>query len=259
MYDFKFNGKWLSQFGGRLTTAPSIEIAQRCTKLIDIPGRDKASLIDYGYYNNVKFERQIGLLSTLYGADSRKLIASVISWLAYSKGYCEFKDTEHNGMFTTAYLSNFEQVTRDLRVYSTATIKFNREPFWYLNAGQQQITYNAATISAGVDLYNPYPIQSLPEICIICQSNLTQLTANRITIKINNKDTYIDAQITPGQKDWSYVIDYATLSADINNNRYISYDFDTVKGFPPGKLRLCITSLNDVIKQVIIKPRWRCL
>lgn len=261
MYDFKFNGKWLSRFGGRCTNCPSIEIAQRIFKVVEIPGSSRASLIDYDYYSNVEFERQICLLSSLYGSTSEKLIESIINWISYSKGYCEFRDTEHKNMFTNAFISNFSQVIRELREYSTATIKFNREAFWYSDEGNKNILYTAEEAASGILLINPYNDVSMPLIVV----EATAIAARpNFKIQINEHSCNVYDSVTETESKVKVTFDFDKKAVEfdsINERKYFDFNFDEFQGFRVGKNTIKISAAKDtlIINSVLIRPHWRRL
>ena len=183
MQDFYFNGHWLSEFGGRLTDNPSINISKRQFKVIEIPGKSKSSYIDKGYYSNVDISLSIAIIANYNGLKSNQLINNLIHWLAYANGYCEYRDTQHPKMFTTAYLTNFDNIVRELNLFSKTTIKFSREAFWYSNIGKAEKTYIADDIISGIEIINPYPILSKPTVSIDFTNPVS--VSNKLQIIIN--------------------------------------------------------------------------
>lgn len=254
--NFKFGKYWLSQFGGRLLDVPKIEIAQRAFNIIDIPGRDGSSFVDYGYYKNVEFERKIGLISTITGSTSTELIDSLINWLAYSVGYQEFRDTQHNGCYTKAILTNFEEISRELRVYSTATLKFNRKPAWKADSGTQILTYTGEQIFNGIELYNPYLLNAKPKIIFYTKN----VKASNIYFWFNDKQsTFIKAT------------GYSALEVDFENLNAISKnsetDYTVIDGtfgetLQAGKNIFKVykqPDTNNPVTKIDIIPNWRRL
>lgn len=257
MEDFKFNKRWLSQFGGRIIGLPKIEIAKRQFSTNQIPGRSKESYIDYGYYSNVEFERQIGLLSVIYGNTSDKLIESLIEWLTNSTGYCEFKDTQHKGMYTTAYLINISDVVRELRTYSTATLKFSREAFWFLDSGKVELRYSAREAENGINLINPYEFTALPYIEIM----LSSIAHASFDISFNGKLQKFVLNTTDNS-DRKIIIDFSKLIMfvdDVNDKKYLDFDFDSAGLDNDNVITVKSSSDYTTIKSVRIKPCWRRL
>ena len=258
MQDFKFNKKWLSQFAGRIIGSPKIEIAKRQFTTNQIPGRSKESYIDYGYYSNVEFERQIGLLSVIYGNTSDKLIESIIEWLTNSTGYCEFKDTQHRGMHTTAYLINISDVVRELRTYSTATLKFSREAFWFSDDGKVELRYSAQEAQNGINLINPYKFTALPTIEI----ELSSSAHASFEILFNNQLQEFILNTTD-KSERKVIIDFSKslmFVDDINKKKYLDFDFEEVRGLENNNI-ITVKSNSDytTINSVSIKPCWRRL
>ena len=190
MEDFKFGNNWLSQFGGRLLQKPKIEIAQKAIELIEVPGRDGMVIQDLGFYRNVEFDRKIGFLSTVTDKASRDLIDSLIDWLTYCSGYQEFRDTQHNGFFTKAVLTNISAIERELRIYSTATLKFNRIPFWYDDKGQTVKSFIINSEKNSIELFNPMLAEAQYTMRIYTETTKVAI----VGININNSIYYFYKQ-----------------------------------------------------------------
>lgn len=264
MQNFKFGKHWLSQFGGRLLESPKIEIAQRAVEIIEIPGKDGSLFQDLGYYKNVEFERKIGMLSPLAGVTSKELIDSFINWLGYSIGYQEFRDTQHNGFFTKAILTNFESVERELRIYSSATLKFNRLPVWYSDAGQVEKTFTINTANRAFKLLNPYQLDAKYFLKIYTETSKTstvqlginyqgfcfhkpsgydyvEIDLENLTVKSVNSSNK-STKVEPPGTYMQYPLNRIPLSLQPGEN---IVTFDSTQSNPPVKIEII--------------PKWRKL
>lgn len=259
MQDFYFNGHWLSEFGGRLTETPKIEVAKRQYAAIDIPGKNKSAYIDKKNYSNVEFERSIAIISRHNGLNARQIVSHLINWLARDGGYCKFKDTQHPGMFTTAYLTNLDQIIRELRFLTTTKLKFSREAFWYSDVGQNPKTYAGETVKAGVNIFNDSFILSKPIVKIEFTSKANE--PNNLILSINGSEMIC----TPLIQTEYLTLDFENMestcySQDLSKAFYFPFDVDL--GFKPGenllKVRLASESANG-IKSVTVVPNWRYL
>lgn len=121
MQDLYYGGHWLSEFGGRLTQLPQIEIAEYDCELIEIPGRSGDIVLDNKRYKNVPFSREIRLANK-ERLPTRQQIDRFIKWIAYLRGYQEFRDTQHPNCFTQAVLQNTNEVVRELPRLTKTTL-----------------------------------------------------------------------------------------------------------------------------------------
>lgn len=179
MRSFSFNNISLSSFGGRLLQPPSHTIAARNKSFQKIYGQSGDEIIDNESYDNVKFKLKIGFLPLVAQQTAQNLARAVIDWFApLQDGYYIYRDTFNPGYFTKAAITNFDEIVQELRTYLTATIEFNRVPFWYSDAGQTQLSFYPA--ASAQEIVNPESYPSEPYY--IFQTSRSEETTARITI-----------------------------------------------------------------------------
>ena len=71
-------------------------------------------MLDNGRWQNVEFEREICFLPYLSELSAKHLARAVIEWLTLNRGYQKYKDTYNPGYFTEAYISNTDDIVREL-------------------------------------------------------------------------------------------------------------------------------------------------
>lgn len=162
MRSFSFNNISLSSFGGRLLQPPSHTIAARNKKFQKIYGQSGDEIIDNESYDNVKFKLKIGFLPLVAQQTAQNLARAVIDWLApLQDGYYIYRDTFNPGYFTKAAIMNFDEIVQELRTYLTATIEFNRVPFWYKDGGLTPLTFTDQALLVNPEVYTAEPIITL--------------------------------------------------------------------------------------------------
>ena len=198
MHDFSFNGVSLSSLGGRIMEAPMHTIATRDKSFSKIYGQSGDELIDNGSYNNVPFSIKIGFFTFVSRQTAEQLARAIINWLApLQDGYYVYRDSYNEGYFTQAALVNFDQIQREMRTFLTATLTFNRVPFWYKDSGQTAITfYNG---SGSNEIVNPEIYTSEPIYKFITYrgfNDTVNITVNDQTISFvtsyHSNDYYLD-------------------------------------------------------------------
>lgn len=252
MHNFYFGDKWLSYFGGRITKAPQHEIPVRDVSTVEIPYRDGDILLDNGRWQNVDFEREICFLPYLSELSAKQLARAVIEWLTLSQGYQKYKDTYNPGYFTEAYISNSDDIVRELPSLLTTKIKFNRKPWWYSELGQQTIDFE---VNKPIVLHNPEKYESLPTIVITNKQSMSAKNAAVATVSINGEQFSLKC---PGGYNYA-ILDGKSL-------QYISYKSDGTTDFvddtmPPklktGKNQIIVTAYKNATMS--LKPNWRRL
>lgn len=162
MRSFSFNNISLSSFGGRLLQPPSHTIAARNKSFQKIYGQSGDEIIDNKSYDNVKFKLKIGFLPLVAQQTAQNLAKAIIDWLApLQDDYYIYRDTFNPGYFTNATITNFDEIVQELRTYLTATIEFNRVPFWYKNGGATAITFTNQALLVNPEVYTAEPIITL--------------------------------------------------------------------------------------------------
>ena len=162
MRSFSFNNVSLSSFGGRLLQPPSHMIASRNKNFQKIYGQSGDEIIDNESYDNVKFKLKIGFLPLVAQQTAQNLAKAVIDWLApLQDDYYIYRDTFNPGYFTNATITNFDEVVQELRTYLTATIEFNRVPYWYSDSGLTPLTFTDQALLVNPEVYTAEPIITL--------------------------------------------------------------------------------------------------
>lgn len=252
MHNFYFGNKWLSYFGGRIAQAPQHEIPVRDVSTVEIPCRDGDILLDNGRWQNVDFEREICFLPYLSELSAKHLARAVIEWLTLNQGYQKYKDTYNPGYFTEAYISNVDDIVRELPSLLTTKIKFNRKPWWYSNLGQQTIDFE---VNKPIVLHNPEKYESLPTIVITNKQSMSVKNAAVATVSINGEQFSLKC---PGGYNYA-ILDGESL-------QYIAYKSDGTTDFvddtmPPkfktGKNQIIVTAYKNATMS--LKPNWRRL
>jgi phage-related protein len=162
MRSFSFNNISLSSFGGRLLQPPSHKIAKRNKNFQKIYGQSGDEIIDNESYDNVKFKLKIGFLPLVAQQTAQNLARAVIDWLApLQDGYYIYRDTFNPGYYTKAAITDFDEIVKELNTYLTATIEFNRVPFWYKDGGATAITFTNQALLVNSEVYTAEPIITL--------------------------------------------------------------------------------------------------
>lgn len=252
--DLYFAGTWLSELGGRLNELPKIEIAERDCEFVEIPGRSGDIFIDNNRYKNVDFSRKITLINRTNRTrifPTREQIEKAI--FSFSKiGYQEFRDTQHLGAFTKAVLLNFSDVSRELPMLSTATLQFNRIPYWFSDEGQQWI-YMEDDATHTIRVYNPYPFTAEADYYITCSGGTTDITIGGITYKDIDFDIYSTLYINNTNKQ---IIGF-TPNTRITRNLSGSFPAELTSGY--NTINIIISNSEVTLKSARVRPNWRFL
>lgn len=250
MHNFKFGGKDLLSFCGRITQAPSHTVAERNCELVEIPGRSGNIYIDNKSYKNVDFDLKICFMPFLADLTARQLAYAVIDWLAPLNGYQIYKDTYNPGYYTKAVLKNIGEIKRELPTLLTATLSFSRLPYWYRLDGQKEIIL--PNDNSEITLHNPEPFDAPP---IFVYQN-QDISIKAISLKINGVGTTLKINS-----------DYVEQKLDGLNLQHKGITSDGTEIFlssalppnlKPGKNTIGVTTKgsNEIFK---IIPNWRRL
>jgi phage-related protein len=248
MRDFTFNGVSLSQFAGRITQAPMHTIASRDKSFVKIYGQSGDELVDNGSYNNVNFSLKIGFLPHVARQTAEQLARAVINWLApLQSGYYDYTDSYNQGYFTQASLSNFNEIEREMRLYFTATLKFNRVPYWYKISGQTPIEFNNQTLIENPEIYPSEPIVTLRISNISSDVN--------VNFVVNDKSVQVTMGYTGGNYI-QYLDGVAKQHYKLQNNNKIYLSSALPPDLEPGDN---IVAVSDSRVTCTIVPNWRRL
>ncbi len=258
MYNFKFGDTWISELGIMSSETPPVEIAQRDFELVKIPGKDGSDYVDNGRYENVEISRSVAML-TRSPFSAKERAASFIDTYAYLQGYQDFEDTDHNDMVTRAVLLNFKEVSRKLRTLHTATLKFSREPYWYLKGTLSPAEIDLSDDVPTVEYHNPYRAESEPIFRFTFTAGGPFVFQYRIITGGVQKD-YIYPYLTPPSNSAVLTIDCAEkLIYFGSGDSKTVYTADIPDVFLSGRTVFQLISGKERITKIEIAPRWRCL
>lgn len=248
MHNFKFGGKDLLSFCGRITQAPSHTVAERNYELVELPGRSGSVYIDNKSYKNVDFNLKICFMPFLSDLTARQLAYAVINWLAPLVGYQTYEDTYNPGYYTKAVLKNIGKIERELPTLLTATLSFSRLPYWYSLEGKKAV--EIPIDQTPVQLYNKEPFASEP-IIIYC-NEIVSLT--KAVVTINKNETSLTA-----------LDGYTERRLDGPAKQYVGFKADGTRAYlgtqlppnlHPGQNEIIGKSQSGSLK---IIPNWRRL
>jgi hypothetical protein len=259
-YDFKYGKYWLSELGGRTAAPPSLEIAQRKTELIEIPGRDGEDVIDYGYYGNVEISREIALI----GADADGKTRLLVNAYAYLQGYQEFRDTLHSGCYTQAILMNFGEFSRDILQLHRGVLVFSRLPFWYYDNGNnlKLITWATTVLSDALESdKDGYPLIRVNLPSAESTSNIKL----RLVLQTTGKASSVDIELSySGSSAYVELDCEAGTIVRVQSGARAQFGFFDRLSFNK-QLRIRVNEYKIGGEAVVdsptmyIVPRWRCL
>lgn len=259
MHNFTFNDVSLSAFGGRILQAPLHTVAKRNIEFVKIYGQSGDEIIDNESYDNVDFSLKIAFLPLLGQQSARQLAYAIIDWLApLQNGYYIYRDTYNPGYFTKAVLKNLGEIERTLPTQLTATLKFNRVPFWYCDDG-----VNAVEMEPGetLQLINPENYSSKPVLTFTYTGNNTSTLSGRIML---NNDRIYTINTMSGVKKFIYDgVLKQNYGLDINNAKI--YLTSSPPTFPVGTIELKVLPSSgsgvpfDGNFEFSVIPNWRRL
>lgn len=243
MRSFSFNNISLSSFGGRLLQPPSHEIAKRNKSFQKIYGQSGDEIIDNESYDNVKFKLKIGFLPLVAQQTAQNLARAVINWLApLQDGYYIYRDTFNPGYFTKAAITNFDEIVQELRTYLTATIEFNRVPFWYKDGGATAITFSDQALLVNPEVYTAEPIITLTAATTL---NNIKLTINGVKTAFNIGSQYANIFDCVAKQNYK-----------IQNGQKVYLSTNLPPDLSPGENLITLSS-SQVTCSIV--PNWRRL
>jgi phage-related protein len=254
MYDFSFNGVSLSSFGGRIIETPMHTIATRNKSLVKIYGQSGDEVIDNGSYNNVNFSVKIGFFTFVSKKTAEQLARDVIDWLApLQDGYYNYRDTYNPGCFTRAVLTNFDEIVRQMRTFLTATLKFSRVPFWYLDAGTTEI--DLASGGRDYTVTNPTAYESEP-IYVFHYGRPNMVESAQITVNGTMVETLLSVAAT------NYYFDNVSKQLYVitdNKKNYVGTAL--LPNLLPGEntIRYRLNTMDAGSFYMTLTPNWRRL
>ena len=251
MHNFKFGGKDLLGFCGRITQAPSHTVAERNCELVEIPGRSGNIYIDNKCYKNVDFDLSICFMPFLSDLTARQSAYAVINWLAPLTGYQIYEDTYNPGYYTKAVLKNIGEIKRELPTLLTATLSFSRLPYWYRLDGQKEIIL--PNDNSEITLNNPEPFDAPPTFIYKNQNTL----GASITLQINGEKTLLHPKTDYTEQRLDGLnLQYKGVKAD---GTEIFLGPDLPPNLNPGENTVSVATISGSTEIFKIIPNWRRL
>ena len=251
MHNFKFGGKDLLGFCGRITQAPSHTVAERNCELVEIPGRSGNIYIDNKSYKNVDFDLSICFMPFLSDLTARQLAYAVINWLAPLTGYQIYEDTYNPGYYTKAVLKNIGEIKRELPTLLTATLSFSRLPYWYRTDGKNEIIL--PNDNSDKIINNPEPFDA-PPIFIYRNQNASNAS---ITLYINNVKTILHPNLNYTEQRLDGLnLQYKGIKTD-GSEIFIGPELPP--DLKPGENTISVKTISSSTEYFSIIPNWRRL
>ncbi|MDM0471072.1 phage tail family protein [Clostridium perfringens] len=234
MFYFIFNNKKNTDLGIQVVKRPNIPIPERNIELKSLKGRDGSLTRDYKTYNDIKISVSLNFISGendfinkgaeianwLYNINDNKLIFSDNDKFYYKVKKIECKDIE-----------------RSLKVIGKFIVTFVCDPYkYYLENNDIEIT-NSTKINSPILVVDSEPIISISG------------TGN-INLIINDKRTVLE------NVDESLIINSSILECYKGKE---SLNYKMSGEFPILKRGENIINIEGNIKNIKIKPNWRCL
>ena len=234
MFYFIFNNKKNTDLGIQVVKRPNIPIHERNIELKSLKGRDGSLTRDYKTYNDIKISVSLNFISGendfinkgaeianwLYNINDNKLIFSDNDKFYYKVKKIECKDIE-----------------RSLKVIGKFIVTFVCDPYkYYLENNDIEIT-NSTKINSPILVVDSEPIISISG------------TGN-INLIINDKRTVLE------NVDESLIINSSILECYKGKE---SLNYKMSGEFPILKRGENIINIEGNIKNIKIKPNWRCL
>jgi phage-related protein len=130
----------------------------RATKMINVPGRNGALVIDLGYYENVDAEYHCVIQADTQSA-FESAVADFRNAIVGQIGYQRLEDTYHAGEYREAiYVGGFDEEADFHGRSAIFTLKFSCKPQRFVADGQTEITI----ASGGTTVNNPTPFDAYP-------------------------------------------------------------------------------------------------
>ena len=244
--EFIYNGHSSREFGILITDKPNVYGAPKSDiQAVSVPGRSGDLLFNNHRFENYEVEYQCGIM----GKDTDERMKRIKAWLYSSVGYMPLSDSFISGYHRMAAFMSSIVPTSSYSI-TKFTVKFNCQPFMYLDSGKQEQELVVTDIAKGNRniFVNPEPFEARPIFKISMQYNAG------MTISIGDKSIRIDES---GSKT-KFIIDTEIRSCYYggeNLNRFIS---SADLALPTGEFEIFISS-RSIIERVTMLPRWRCI
>lgn len=249
MNDLIYNGTSLRKLGFAVSHFPVHSVAQRDLEFKSVYGRSGDVIVDNQRFKNVDmppYEINTYALDLLQNKEL--LERRLIDWLMGGDGsYKVLEDSTKPGYFTRAVCTEIgELTTNNLNGYLATSVRFNREPFWYLKSGQVPVEWTGTSPQI---IENPEPYTALP-IITISGSGYMILSVNGVDYNIRLTEAIP-----------SITLDCETMHAycgSTDADSYISSDYFPSLRTGTNHIRVW-TNRGATIGACSLIPRWRRL
>lgn len=137
----------------------NIPAPERQVEKFEVKGRSGDLLVDYGAYNNVTLEAEMGLESQAFVDSVKSIFDTLKNLILRQEGYQRLEDTEYGGEYRLARAVSVELVTAGAK-NGMARITFDAKPQRYLTSGETAaLTLSSdqaqpVVIGLGSDIFN---------------------------------------------------------------------------------------------------------
>lgn len=227
---FEFAGESSRDYGVYITDVNVFDGAARDIKLVDIPGRNGAYIIDNGRFDEITlvYDCAMGADGTDGAADFAENMAAIRAWLSSVSGYARLEDDINPDEYRMAAFSGGIKVDTNGKRTGEFSIEFTARPERFLKSGE-----TAVTVTSGDTITNPTAFESRPLIQVWGHGDIE--IGGGI---VNVQDSPIGSiAIGGGGEDMSPIV-IETNSSQLENGDTITINrvaFMTIVGAPSGK------------------------
>lgn len=240
-----YNGKSTKEFDCYVSGGETFATAQRDYKLIEVPGRNGALVLDYERYKQVSVPYKAFIVNNM-----KENYKALSNWYASNFGVHRLEDTFHPEYYRMAMFDGQIDPNVFALQLSEFSLNFICQPEKWLKTGETSIV-----VKNGEYINNPTLFQSKPLIKVVGSGTLRISNIVRETGK--GIATY-EAVITDKGQEHLF-IDCESGFAYEKFNNYIESRSNCVY-FDDFKLprleQFSIISFDDTITSVEITPRW---
>lgn len=234
MFYFIFNNKKNTDLGIQVVKRPNIPIPERNIELKSLKGRDGSLTRDYKTYNDIKISVSLNFISG--ENDFINKGAEIVDWL-YNINDNKLIFSDNDKFYYKVKKIECKDIERSLTVIGKFIVTFVCDPYkYYLENNDIEIT-NSTKINSPILVVDSEPIISISG------------TGN-INLIINDKRTVLE------NVDESLIINSSILECYKGKE---SLNYKMSGEFPILKRGENIINIEGNIKNIKIKPNWRCL
>ena len=234
MFYFIFNNKKNTDLGIQVVKRPNIPIPERNIELKSLKGRDGSLTRDYKTYNDIKISVSLNFISG--ENDFINKGAEIVDWL-YNINDNKLIFSDNDKFYYKVKKIECKDIERSLKVIGKFIVTFVCDPYkYYLENNDIEIT-NSTKINSPILVVDSEPIINISG------------TGN-INLIINDKRTVLE------NVDESLIINSSILECYKGKE---SLNYKMSGEFPILKRGENIINIEGNIKNIKIKPNWRCL